>query len=215
MVRKANMIRYEDMVTLYLCGSVLGVVIEGIYCLFRQGRWETHVVSLIGPFNIIYGLGAVGFYIVNLYLKDKHILIRILAFSLIGTAIEFVSGYLLERGLNMYAWDYSRAFGNYRGYICPSMSAVWGIAGVAFERLIPLFDSLFQKMHGQIWTYLAIALSVIIIIDLLMTAVAIVRWSRRHVQIMTVSPISAIIDRLFGDEYMKNRFCEWRFLDER
>ena len=48
-----------------------------------------------------------------------------------------------------------------------------------------------------------------------MTATAIVRWSRRHVQIMTVSPISAIIDRLFGDEYMKNRFCEWRFLDER
>lgn len=56
-------ITYENMFWLFMIGSVLGVILEGIWCLIRAGHWETHVVSMWGPFCIIYGFGAVGLYL--------------------------------------------------------------------------------------------------------------------------------------------------------
>lgn len=41
-------IAYENMFWLFMIGSVLGVILEGIWCLIRTGHWETHVVSMWG-----------------------------------------------------------------------------------------------------------------------------------------------------------------------
>ena len=53
---------YQNMFWLFMISNVLGVILEGLWCLIRTGYWETHVVSMWGPFCIIYGFGAVGFY---------------------------------------------------------------------------------------------------------------------------------------------------------
>ena len=82
-------ITYENMFWLFMIGSVLGVILEGIWCLIRAGHWETHVVSMWGPFCIIYGFGAVGLYLGSVRLKNKSRVTQFLVFSLIAAVFEY------------------------------------------------------------------------------------------------------------------------------
>ena len=62
---------YSNMFWLFMIGNILGVILEGIWCVIRNGRWETHVVTIWGPFCLIYGVGAVGGYLASALLSDK------------------------------------------------------------------------------------------------------------------------------------------------
>lgn len=55
-------ITYDKLFWLYLTGCIAGVIIEGVFCLVTKGHWESHVVSVFGAFNVLYGFGAVLLY---------------------------------------------------------------------------------------------------------------------------------------------------------
>lgn len=38
---------------LFMFGNVLGVLLEGTWCKLCFGHWETHVVTIWGPFCLI------------------------------------------------------------------------------------------------------------------------------------------------------------------
>ncbi len=96
-------ITYTKLFCLFLAGSVLGVLIEGIFCLISKGHWETHVVSVIAPYNILYGLGAVLFYVGAVKLQHKPLAVQIAIMTFLGTVLELVCGLLLRYGLGMRA----------------------------------------------------------------------------------------------------------------
>lgn len=210
---KVKDITYQKVFWLFIFGSILGVLLEGVWCLLIYDRWETHVVSLWGPFCIIYGFGAVGCYIGAVYLRGQSVFRRFIAFAAIGTAIEYICGWVLEFGLNMRAWDYSDSFMNLRGYVTLSMTILWGILGVAFGHIVPKLERMFQKMSGHRWRTACICLTVFMIINLAGTAACIMRWSSRHDGIPPSNAIEQIIDRDYNDARMAKRFCEWRFID--
>lgn len=96
-------ITYTKLFCLFLAGSVLGVLIEGIFCLISKGHWETHVVSVIAPYNILYGLGTVLFYVGAVKLQHKPLAVQIAIMTFLGTVLELVCGLLLRYGLGMRA----------------------------------------------------------------------------------------------------------------
>lgn len=96
-------ITYTKLFCLFLAGSVLGVLIEGIFCLISKGHWETHVVSVIAPYNILYGLGAVLFYVGAVKLQHKPLAVQIAIMTFLGAVLELVCGLLLRYGLGMRA----------------------------------------------------------------------------------------------------------------
>lgn len=65
-------IAYAELVWLYVAGSLLGTVFEGLHSLLRRGAWESHVVSLTLPLCALYGLGAVGCYLCHLFLPRRN-----------------------------------------------------------------------------------------------------------------------------------------------
>ena len=103
-------IDYSKLFWLFLFGSLLGMLIEGVFCLIRFGHWETHVVSVRLPLCILYGIGAVFYFIGGAFLQNEKIIIQFLLFGALGTGLEFISGWILEHGLKMYAWDYSKRY---------------------------------------------------------------------------------------------------------
>ena len=74
-------ITYPHLFWLFIIGSVIGVIIEGVWYYFMHDRWETHVVTIWGPYCIIYGLGAAGYYAGNCAMKGKNILLRYIVFA--------------------------------------------------------------------------------------------------------------------------------------
>lgn len=137
---------------LFIFGSLLGVLLEGLFCLFRKGAWETHVVSVWGPFCIIYGLGAAVLYVCAVLLENKNIALRFTAYAVIATVVEYFCGALLKYGLNMRAWDYEGLFLNIDGLVCLTSALSWGALGLLFEKFaVPQIDKIALKMNSRGW----------------------------------------------------------------
>ena len=206
-------ITYTKLFWLFLTCSVAGVIIEGLFCLIAKGHWETHVVSVFAPYNILYGLGVVLFYIGAVKLQHKSIAVRIVIMTAFATALELLCGLLLQHGLGMRAWDYSHSFMNYKGIICLSFSAAWGIVAYVFAKLSPRIEALLKHCTDKPWRMACTVLSIFVVLDLCMTGTSIFRWSERHYGIPAQTKIQQELDVEAPDDWMQNRFVEWRFLD--
>lgn len=207
-------ITYAKLFWLFIVGSVAGVIIEGLFCLIAKGHWETHVVSVIVPYNLLYGLGAVLFYIGAVKLQHRPIAVQIIIMTVFATVLELICGLLLRYGLGMRAWNYSHNFMNYKGIICLSFSAVWGIAAFVFAKMAPRIESMLDRCTGKPWLAVCtVILSIVIALDLCMTGTSIIRWSERHYGIPAKTEIQRELDVEAPDDWMQKRFVEWRFLD--
>ena len=208
-------ITYPVLFLLFFSGSILGTLIEGIFCLIRYGRWETHTVTLWGSFCIIYGLGAVGLYIGSVLFGHLHWALQFILFASIATVIEYLCGAILKYGLRMKAWDYSRSRFHLHGLVCLKMTLAWDALGVLF--------SLFCVPHIRVFVpYLdifpvkivCICLSVLMAVNLFITMLCIRRWSKRHFGFPPRNDLEKYIDRTYPNERMAKRFCEWRFIED-
>ena len=206
-------ITYDKLFWLFMAGAVLGVVIEGFFCLILRGKWESHVVSVLGPFNALYGAGAVLFFSVASLLRKRSMVLKIVTITVIATVLELLCGILLADGLGMKAWDYSNNFLNYRGMICLTFALGWGIAGFVFCLFFEKIDKALSKLQSKKWNIACLVLSVFMVINLSLTAVTIFRWSERHYEVAANTKIGTIIDEFAPDDWMQERFVEWSFLD--
>ena len=206
-------ITYTGIFCLFLIGSVAGVIIEGLFCLITKGHWETHVVSVLAPYNILYGLGVVLFYIGAVKLRHKPLAVQIIIMTAIATTMELLCGLLLRYGLGMRAWDYSNSFMNYKGIICLGFSAIWGIGAYFFAKLSPYIENLLTHCTGKPLRIVCTTLSIVMVLDLCMTGTSILRWSERHYGVPARTKIQEELDTEAPDDWMQNRFVEWKFLD--
>ena len=71
--------------------------------------------------------------------------LQALACALLVTAVELVSGLILNVWLGLDIWDYSHLPFNLWGQICPQFAAVWWLLCLVF---IPAFDWLRWSVEG-------------------------------------------------------------------
>lgn len=206
-------ITYDKLFWLFMAGSLIGVLVEGSFCLILRGKWESHVVSMVGPFNALYGAGAMLFYCISSLLRKRKLITKVVIITVIATVLELLCGILLEDVLGMKAWDYSNAFLNYKGHICLYFTLGWAIAGLVFCLLFNKVDALLCKMHVKALHIICIVLSVLMAVNIVLTAACIVRWSERHYNKAPDTKIGKIIDTYAPDDLMKSRFVEWFFVD--
>lgn len=213
--KKAIKVNFEKVFWLFLFGSILGVLLEGFWCLCKYGAWETHVVSLYGPYCILYGLGMAGCYFGAAFTEGRDPLSKFLFFALIGDTVEYSAGFILEYGLRMHAWNYARYFMNVDGHICLLMTVVWGSIGVLFGLIVPKLDRLLERMSGYTWHIVSIAVAVPVALDIMASLVCIARWSDRHYRLPAETALERFIDEHFDDRRMSKRFIEWRFIESK
>lgn len=207
-------ITYQKLFWLFIAGSLLGVVIEGLFCLYSYGKWETHVVSVWGPFCIIYGFGAAILYAFAVLLEKKNVVVRFLTYALVASVVEYIGGALLKYGLSMRAWSYDNKFLNIDGIICLNAALSWGIMGLLFERFaVPPLEKLFAKMQGRGWKTACNALTVFMVVNLSLTSMCLVRWSQRYKAVSPNNSFEEYLDEKYNDDYMQNRFVEWKFIE--
>ena len=205
-------VSYFKLFTLFIIGSLLGIVLEGIHCLYCYGHWETHVVSVWGLFCILYGMGAVIFYACHFAVRRRNRFVQFLCYCAVGFSLELLCGCLLEFGLNMRAWDYTGHFMNIRGHVSPQMTFMWGIIGIVFSLLLPYIEFVLHKIENSKTKIACMVLTVFMAINLSLTFCAFIRWKGRHFDVTPKTSLGTMIDERYNDEYMSERFCEWRFL---
>lgn len=105
---------------------------------------------LKGPICTIYGVAWLFIYFVMKPLDGKWILLYIVG-AIYATALEYVTGVILEKRFHQRWWDYSDLPLNYKGWVCLPITLVWGVLTVAmFWQVQPMVMKLINLIPVQI-----------------------------------------------------------------
>lgn len=192
---------------IFIIGSILGWFIEGIFTFVKKGVLINHSALVIGPFNIVYGIGACVLTLLLVKYKDAP-LWKIFLLSFIGGSIlEYILSLGMELILGFTAWDYSHKFLNINGRICLLYSIYWGLLGIAWIKLCyPYVIKLIKKMNVNFGKKLIVFLCIFLSLDLLFTFSAIDRAREKDAGIPPSNSYEKFLDNTFNTKYLKNMF---------
>lgn len=189
---------------LFLIGCVLGDFVETIFCRITTGIWMSRSSLVWGPFSIVWGF-AIVLATVLLYKDrdktDRHIF---LIGTVLGGAYEYILSVLSELVFGKVFWDYSGIPFNLGGRINLLYCFFWGIAAVVWIKgLYPKFSAWIEKIP-KIWGYILTWILVIFMcINMIVSALALIRYDARGGGPAAKSGWERIIDTHFDDARMK------------
>ena len=196
-------------------GSFAGVIIEMAWCLLRNGYIESRRGMVWGPFNFLYGAGAALLSITLYRFRNHGQWVSFLGGMIVGSVLEYFCSWAQELIIGSRSWDYSNVPFNINGRICLLYSVFWGILGVVWiKRIFPLVSSLIQKIPGKIAKPLTWACVIFFVVDLMVSGLAVWRWSKRLENIPPQNIITETIDNRFDDERMERIFPNMVFGNE-
>ena len=120
---------YKLLLIAYI-GSFAGVVVEMMWCLLTRGYMESRAGLVYGPFNPLYGAGAVLLTVCLYKYRNRGSWLSFIGGMLVGSVLEYVCSWGEELVLGSRSWDYSNMPFNINGRICLLYSIFWGLLSV-------------------------------------------------------------------------------------
>lgn len=212
--RQERSLSWVTLFWLFIAGSLMGFVMEGVWHWLHHGTWGFRVATLWGPFCVIYGVGAAAMYLIALAVEKKPLLIQFSAFALAGSAVEYLSSLFQELAFGTVSWNYSHHILNLGGRVSLRMTLLWGVLGMMLMYVIlPLLLSMFNRLRLGSRTTLCRAAAAFMCVNLLATSAALMRWHERSVTAEPASnAVEAYMDRRWPDERMQERFPNMEFV---
>lgn len=200
----AKGISFNKLFIVFVAGSVLGVIIESLWCIFRYGVLESRKGLIWGPFNPVYGIGAVLLTIFLYKYRNRSAIYSFLGSMLIGSVLEYSLSFLQELFLGSVSWDYSALPFNLNGRICLLYSIFWGIIGVMWIKLIyPMISRITLNIPKEIGDNLVLILLIFMIINSLASISAVHRWSERIDNVKAENALDMVLDKYYPDERLE------------
>lgn len=202
-----NKLTLHNIFYIFIFGCFFGWIVEGIWSLLKRGILINHSALIIGPFNIVYGVGAIVLTLFLYKLKDKGYITIFGASFAIGTILEYVMSFLMEKIVGFVAWNYSKKPFNINGRVCLVYSIFWGILGIVWIKLIyPQIQKVIDKFnHKKSIPIMKVAI-VFLVIDAILTLGAVDRAKEYEKGIEPSNKLEEIYDKYFGVEYLNNMF---------
>lgn len=167
---------------LFFIYAFLGWCTEVCYVTLLKGEFVNRGF-LNGPLCPIYGFGAVLVLSLLLPLRESKLLL-FLCGTLLTSALEWLTGFLLEKLFHQRWWDYSDEPFNLGGYVCLRFSLGWGAACLFVVYLLhPTVELVIHLLPRPVGTVLLCALVVAMAADLAATVNTITKFNRRLSQI--------------------------------
>ena len=158
-------------VLLFFFYCFCGWVWESCYVSVCQRHWVNRGF-LRGPLLPIYGSGAIIILFVTLPVAGNLWLVWLLG-MLAATALEYVTGDVMERLFKVRYWDYSKQKFNLNGHICLSSSIAWGFFSILLVRFIhPPIARLLADVPSWLVDPLALVLTAAFTVDVVQSVQA-------------------------------------------
>ena len=158
-------------VLLFFFYCFCGWVWESCYVSLCQRHWVNRGF-LQGPLLPIYGSGAIIILFATLPVAGNLWLVWLLG-MLAATALEYVTGDVMERLFKVRYWDYSQHKFNLNGHICLSSSIAWGFFSILLVRFIhPPIARLLSDVPSWLVDPLALVLTAAFTVDVVQSVQA-------------------------------------------
>lgn len=189
---------------LFFIGSLLGDIIETIFCRLKMGVWMSRSSLVWGPFSIVWGFAFAGVTLLLYRYKDCSESFLFLMGTFLGGAYEYLCSVLSEIVFGKVFWDYSKMPFNLNGRINLLYCFFWGIATVAwFKKIYPLLSGLIEKLpiaFGTVFTWFVV---VFMALNMLMSLSALIRYDQRDKQVPASNGFERFLDTHYNDQKMK------------
>jgi len=190
----------DKIIWVFLVSSLLGDIIETLYCWALGGEWMSRSSVLYGPFSIVWGIGAVVLTLVLSRFAHKPDRYIFFIGALIGGVYEYGCSLFTEIVLGTVFWDYSWMPFNIGGRTNLLYMGFWGILSVVWIKLIyPKMSHLIEKLpalQGKIITWVLIAF---MICNALLSAMALVRYTQRQDGVIASNTVEEFLDVTYED----------------
>ena len=202
---------YKLLLILFI-GSFAGVVVELMWCLIRNGYLESRSGLVYGPFNLLYGAGAVALTVCLYRFRNRSGWISFLGGMLVGTVVEYLCSWGQEALFGSRSWDYSTMPFNLNGRVCLLYSVFWGVLGVFWIKdLYPRMAQLILKIPNKIGKILTVAVTVFLIFNGVVSLLAVDRWAERVEGQAPGNSLEELLDERFPNERMESVYANMDF----
>lgn len=199
----------------FIC-SFLGVVIEMIWCVITNRYLESRQGLIYGPFNLVYGFGGLLITIGLRWLSAKRDLWIFFGGMLIGSLFEYLCSWVQEMMFGTVSWEYSGMRFNLNGRINLLYSFFWGILALLWvKNIYPAMSNLIEKIPNKIGKPLTWILLVFMILNSLISALAVYRQTERYHNIPAENVLEEFLDNHYPDDFLKKIYPNMQYVSQK
>lgn len=212
----------------FIVGAFIGVVFETLFVYFMTGEWMRRSGMLYGPFNQIYGMGAVLFTVLLYRFRDKNAFFIFLFSAIVGGIFEYLSSWVQQVIFGSVSWEYSDLPTNIGGRTNLFYAAGWGLMGLIFiKHLWPFLSEMIERIPNKMifkgeksgnlliitGKSLTIVLAVFMVLNLALSGAAVYRAGRRAEGIAPSNIVAKWLDETYPDQIMAKKYPSMKFVN--
>ncbi len=208
----------------FIIFSILGLILETLYCYIGTGVFESRKGLIWGPFCPVYGVCGAGLIYILEKLNCKTVPKLFIAGIVLGSIGEYFLSYILEAIYGIKFWNYEYLQYNLNGRISLLFSFYWGVLSVVLIKFVkPLIDKGLNKLGTKPRNVIDILIFIFLVIDCIFTVWGIQTYQNRVLKnIQTKENSNNIFIELknkiendyFTNERMSKIFPNLRIRDE-
>ena len=211
----AEGIHFYKLIWMLLITSFMGDIIETVYVFLTDHVLMRRSSLVLGPFSIVWGLGAVILTLVLSKVKKQNNLSIFIAGFFFGGAFEYLCSVFTEVFFGMKFWDYSHMPFNIDGRTNLLFMIFWGIVSVLwFHYAYPPISRFIEKIPPILGSVLAIAITLFFLSDSMVTAMVMVRATDRKEHPEPRNAIESFIDQEYPENVVRALWPNMNFLSE-
>lgn len=202
----AEGLSFKKLFFIFLIGSVIGAIYEDILIYVSKGVWMLHRGVIYGPFNVIYGFGAV--VMIWVLAREKYKWWEVFLYgALLGGVVEYLVGFLQEFFTHTTSWDYSNHFLNINGRTTIPIMLIWGLMGLVLVKVLyPPISRLIESIPVKVGNVIFWVLLVFMIFDMLISWTALLRQTLRHNDVPPFTPVGRFYDDYYNDQFLEKYY---------
>lgn len=210
---------FYKLFSLFFIGAFLGDITETIFCRITAGVWMSRSSVIYGPFSIVWGLGCAFLTLLLYRYRNKSDGSIFLAGTLLGGAYEYICSVFTEMVFGTIFWDYSGFAFNLGGRINLLYCFFWGIAAVVWLKFIyPKLSGWIEKIPKKTGTIICNVLIVFMIANMLVSALALARYTERNdasysVETTELNGLQRFLDDHYPDARMERIYPNAKMVD--
>ena len=196
----------------FFVSAFLGDLIETVFMLITTKTLMSRSSLIYGTFSIVWGLGGALASALLYPIRKKNPVLIFGAGFVLGGVYEYTCSVFTEVVFGTVFWDYSHMKYNINGRVNLLFCVFWGAASILWIKLIyPIMSNSVEKfpvVAGKVVTW---AFIVCMVLDMLVSGVAIGRYTSRKNEKEAANYVEQLCDELYKDDLIEKVYPNMKF----
>lgn len=211
----AHGLNFYKLFWVFFVGCFIGVVVEVLFGLIVDHKFESRAGVIYGPFNPVYGFGAVALTGALYWMRNQREIFIFIAGGILGGFFEYICSWYQEIFIGTVSWDYTGQIGNIGGRTSIFYMAMWGGLALAWLKYIyPLLSNLIEKLPNKSGKFISWVLIIFMVFNCAISSAAVNRMTARHHNIPPENVFDEFLDDMYPDEFLNSEYSHMMYTSD-